>query len=176
MGLGMDLETALGLIVEVPDFPEPGVRFRDLSPLFAHGEAFATVVNALTETVEPDVELLAAVEARGFMLAAAIGYARRLGAVLVRKPGKLPTVAGRIDYTLEYGTATLELPARVVHAGARVAVIDDVLATGGTVDAACRLLEGAGAVVTGVSVVLELAALDGRATLRDRKVRSLLIS
>lgn len=172
----MNLEDALGLIAEVPDFPEPGVRFRDLSPLFAHGEAFATVVNALAETVEPDVELLAAVEARGFMLAAAVGYARELGVVLVRKPGKLPTVAGRVDYALEYGTATLELPAGVTHPGVRVAVVDDVLATGGTVDAACRLLEQAGAAVTGISVVMELAALDGRATLRDRKVHSLLTS
>lgn len=172
----MDLETALDLIAEVPDFPEPGVLFRDLSPLFAHGDAFATVVSALAETVEPDVEVLAAVEARGFMLAAAIGYARRLGVVLVRKPGKLPAVAGRIDYALEYGTATLELPAGVVHPGTRVAVVDDVLATGGTVDAACRLLERSGAVIAGVSVVLELAALDARAALRERKVHSLLTS
>jgi adenine phosphoribosyltransferase len=92
----------------------------------------------------------------------------------VRKPGKLPVVAERIDYTLEYGTATLELPAGVAHPGARVGVIDDVLATGGTVDAACRLLERAGAAVAGISVVLELAALDARAALAGRKVRSLL--
>lgn len=170
----MDLEKALGLIAEVPDFPRSGVLFRDLSPLFANPHAFGTVVNALAETVEPDVELLAAVEARGFLLAAAVGHARHLGVVLVRKPGKLPTVAGRIDYALEYGTATLELPAGTVHPGARMAVVDDVLATGGTVNAACRLLEAAGGVVAGVSVVLELAALDGRATLRDRKVHSLL--
>ncbi|GLY68894.1 adenine phosphoribosyltransferase [Amycolatopsis taiwanensis] len=172
----MNLEAALGLIGEVPDFPEPGVLFRDLSPLFADGDGFATVVNALAETVDPDVELLAAVEARGFMLAAAVGYARGLGVVLVRKPGKLPAVAGRIDYALEYGTAALELPSGVTHPGARVAVVDDVLATGGTVAAACSLLDQAGAVVTGISVVLELAALDGRATLRDRKVHSLLTS
>ncbi|HKS45886.1 MAG TPA: adenine phosphoribosyltransferase [Amycolatopsis sp.] len=169
----MDLDAALGLIAEVPDFPEPGVRFRDLSPLFAHGEGFAAVVDALAATVEPEVELLAAVEARGFMLASAIGYARGLGVVLVRKPGKLPAVAGRVDYALEYGTATLELPAGVVRPGAEVTVVDDVLATGGTVDAACRLLEQAGASVTGVSVVLELGALDGRAALVGRKVTSL---
>jgi adenine phosphoribosyltransferase len=170
----VDLDKALGLIAEVPDFPEPGVLFRDLSPLFADGDAFVTVVNALAATVEPDVEQLAAVEARGFMLAAAVGYARDLGVVLVRKPGKLPSVADRIDYALEYGTATLELPIGVVRPGARVAVIDDVLATGGTMDAACRLLERAGAHVCGVSVVLELAGFDGRAGLRDRKVHSLL--
>ncbi|NKQ52782.1 adenine phosphoribosyltransferase [Amycolatopsis sp. K13G38] len=169
----MNLDEALGLIAEIPDFPEPGVLFRDLSPLFAHGPGFAAVTDALAGTVEPDVELLAAVEARGFMLAAAVGYARGLGVVLVRKPGKLPSVAGRVDYALEYGTATLELPENVVRTGARVAVVDDVLATGGTVNAACTLLENAGGVVSGVSVVLELAALDGRAALGGRKVSSL---
>ncbi|TNC26426.1 adenine phosphoribosyltransferase [Amycolatopsis alkalitolerans] len=169
----MDLDAALGLIAEVPDFPSPGVVFRDLSPLFAHGEGFQAVADALAATVDPDVDLLAAVEARGFMLAAAIGYARGLGVVLVRKPGKLPAVAGRVDYALEYGTATLELPDNVVAPAARVAVVDDVLATGGTVNAACRLLEKTGAVVTGVSVVLELAALPGREALDGRKVHSL---
>ncbi|WP_236794565.1 adenine phosphoribosyltransferase [Amycolatopsis sp. GM8] len=169
----MDLDAALGLIAEVPDFPEPGVLFRDLSPLFAHGEGFRTVAEALAATVDPEVDLLAAVEARGFMLAAAVGYARGLGVVLVRKPGKLPSVAARVDYALEYGTATLELPEHVVPPQARVAVVDDVLATGGTVNAACQLLEQAGAVVSGVSVVLELAALPGRATLAGRRVHSL---
>jgi adenine phosphoribosyltransferase len=171
----MELDAALGLIDEIPDFPEPGVLFRDLSPLFAHGEGFAAVTDALAATVEPDVERLVAVEARGFVLAAAVGYARGLGVVLVRKPGKLPSVAGRIDYALEYGTATLELPGNVAHAGLRVTVVDDVLATGGTADAACRLLEEAGATVAGISVVLELAALDGRAALPGRKVSSLQI-
>jgi adenine phosphoribosyltransferase len=169
----MDLDAALALIAEVPDFPEPGVLFRDLSPLFANGEGFQTVADALAATVEPEVELLAAVEARGFMLAAAVGYARGLGVVLVRKPGKLPAVAGRVDYALEYGTAALELPENVVAPGARVTVVDDVLATGGTVNAACRLLEKAGAVVSGIAVVLELAALSGRTALDGRKVHSL---
>lgn len=171
----MDLDAALGLIAEVPDFPEPGVLFRDLSPLFAHGAGLQAVTDALAATVPGDVELLAAVEARGFVLAAAVGYARGLGVVLVRKPGKLPNVAGRVDYALEYGTATLELPAGIVPAGQKVAVIDDVLATGGTVGAASRLLEEAGAEVTGISVVLELAALGGRAALAGRPVRALQI-
>ncbi|MDQ0381943.1 adenine phosphoribosyltransferase [Amycolatopsis thermophila] len=170
----MELERALGLIAEVPDFPEPGVLFRDLSPLFADADGFRAVVDALAATVDPAVDLLAAVEARGFLLAAAVGYARGLGVVLVRKPGKLPSVAGRVDYALEYGTATLELPAGVVEPGRRAVVIDDVLATGGTVAAACELLEKAGAEVAGVSVVLELAALAGRSVLSGRTVRSLL--
>ncbi|GAB3579010.1 adenine phosphoribosyltransferase [Amycolatopsis endophytica] len=170
----MDLERALGLIAEVPDFPEPGVLFRDLSPLFADAAGFRAVVDALGDTVDPGTDLLAAVEARGFLLAAAVGYARGLGVVLVRKPGKLPSVAGRVDYALEYGTAALELPSGVVTSGQRAVVVDDVLATGGTVAAACELLEKAGATVSGVSVVMELSALDGRSALTGRTVSSLL--
>jgi adenine phosphoribosyltransferase len=172
-GLDIDIDTALGLITEVPDFPEPGVLFRDLTPLFVHAEGFATVVESMAGTLDTEVELLAAVEARGFLLAAAVGYARGIGVVPVRKPGKLPAVAGRVDYTLEYGTASLELPAGAVRPGQRVAVIDDVLATGGTVAAACQLLEGAGAVIDSVLVVLEIAALGGRGALPGRKLHTL---
>ncbi|GAB3500146.1 adenine phosphoribosyltransferase [Amycolatopsis cihanbeyliensis] len=169
----MRLEDALDLIEEVPDFPEPGVLFRDLSPLFGTAAGFATVVDALGERLAPEVESLAAVESRGFLLAAALGYARGIGVTLVRKPGKLPSVAGRIDYQLEYGTETLELPAGTVRAGGRVAVIDDVLATGGTAAAACALLDQVGAVVTDVAVVLELAVLGGRNQLPDVPVHAL---
>ncbi|MFD9889812.1 adenine phosphoribosyltransferase [Amycolatopsis sp. NPDC059027] len=169
----MELDQALGRIAEVPDFPEPGVLFRDLSPLFADAPAFAAVADALAATVDPGVDLLAGVEARGFLLAAAVGYARGLGVALIRKPGKLPSVAGRVDYALEYGTASVELPAGIVRPGQRVAVLDDVLATGGTVAATCKLLEDAGAVVDGVSVVVELAALGGRNVLSGRAVHAL---
>ena len=169
----MQLDDALGLIAEVPDFPEPGVLFRDLSPLFADAGAFKAVTDALAGTRDPGVEALAGVEARGFLLAAAVGYARGRGVVLVRKPGKLPKVAGRVDYALEYGTATVELPADVVRPGQRIAILDDVLATGGTVAATGKLLEDVGAVVDSVSVVLELGALGGRAVLGDRKVHAL---
>lgn len=172
----VELDDALRLITEVPDFPEPGVLFRDLSPLFASADAFAAVVDGLAGTLDPDVELLAAIEARGFLLAAAVGYARGLGVVPVRKPGKLPMVAGRVSYDLEYGTATLELPAGTVQPGTRVAVIDDVLATGGTVRAATALLEDVGAKVTGVSVVVELADLGGRAALGERPVHALTVA
>jgi adenine phosphoribosyltransferase len=169
----MDLDKALGLIAEVPDFPEPGVLFRDLSPLFADAAGFAAVTDALAGTLDPGAELLAGVEARGFLLAAAVGYAQGLGVVLVRKPGKLPSVAGRVDYALEYGTASVELPTGIVRPGQRIAVLDDVLATGGTVAATGKLLEDAGAEVTGISVVLELAGLGGRAVLAGRSVHSL---
>jgi adenine phosphoribosyltransferase len=167
------IDKALDLIAEVPDFPEPGVLFRDLAPLFGSAEGFAAVVDALAATLDPRVELLAAVEARGFVLAAAVGYARGLGVALVRKPGKLPLVADRVDYQLEYGTATLELAAGSVEPGRHVAVVDDVLATGGTAVAACELIERSGGIVTGISVVLELAALHGRGRLEGRPVHAL---
>jgi adenine phosphoribosyltransferase len=169
----MRLEEALGLITEVPDFPEPGVLFRDLTPLFVNPAGFAAVVDAMAGTLDPGVELLAAVEARGFLLAAAVGYAKGIGVVPVRKPGKLPAVAGRVDYALEYGTASLELPANTVRPGQRVVVVDDVLATGGTVAAACRLIEGVGAEVDSVLVVLELEALGARSVLSGRKLHTL---
>lgn len=169
----MELQKALGLIAEVPDFPEPGVLFRDLTPLFADPAGFSAVVGALAENLGPEVDLIAGVEARGFLLAAAVGYARGIGVVLVRKPGKLPRVAGRVDYKLEYGTASVELPAGIVSPGQRVVVLDDVLATGGTAAAACRLLEDAGATVEGVSVVMELTALGGRAVLEGYGVHTL---
>ncbi|PXY23685.1 adenine phosphoribosyltransferase [Prauserella sp. PE36] len=169
----MKLDEALDLVAEVPDFPEPGVLFRDLTPLFGSAAGFAAVVDALGEVIGDRVDRLAAVEARGFVLAAAVGYARGLGVALVRKPGKLPSVAGRVDYALEYGTATLELPAGSVAGDERVAVVDDVLATGGTAAATAELIRGAGAEPTGVAVVLELAALGGRARLAGLPVHAL---
>ena len=168
------LDRALGLIRNIPDFPEPGVLFRDLSPLFADAGALCAVVDRLGELIPTDTDAVVAVEARGFMLGGALAYRHGLGLVPVRKPGKLPVVAASVGYTLEYGTATLELPAGVLMPGQRVAVIDDVLATGGTAFATCELVERAGATVEVVSVVVELAALDGRNRLAGRKVHSLL--
>ncbi|WP_018685932.1 adenine phosphoribosyltransferase [Actinokineospora enzanensis] len=157
------LDRALGLIREVADFPEPGVLFRDLSPLLADADAFRAVVDALGETLAPDVDTVLALEARGFLFGAALAATRGLGVVPVRKPGKLPAVADRVTFDLEYGTATFELPADTLRPGARVAVVDDVLATGGTLAAAVGLAERAGATVTGALVVVEITALDGRA-------------
>jgi adenine phosphoribosyltransferase len=168
------LADALGLIRAVPDFPEPGVLFRDLSPLFADGPALRVVAEEMAARLPEDTEVLAAVEARGFLLAGAISMVSGVGVALVRKPGKLPVVADRVDYALEYGTATLELPVDVVRAGQRVVVVDDVLATGGTAAATGQLVERAGGVVLGVSVVLELAALSGRSALRGHRIDALL--
>jgi adenine phosphoribosyltransferase len=168
-----DLDAALGLITEIPDFPEPGVRFRDLTPLLSDAAAFRSVVEALAATVPAESELVAGVEARGFPFAAAVATLRGLGLLLIRKPGKLPDVAHRVDYELEYGTASLELGARTVSPGARVALLDDLLATGGTLAAACSLLDQSGATVDVVSTVLELAALGGRSKLGGRAVHTL---
>jgi adenine phosphoribosyltransferase len=168
-----EVERALELIRTVPDFPEPGVQFRDLNPLFASHAAFRAVVAAMAEGIPSDVDVVAPVEARGFLLGGALAAALGCALVPIRKPGKLPVVADRVAYTLEYGTATLELPADVLPAGARVAVVDDVLATGGTVAAACELIERANAQVVVVSVVLELAALGGGGRLGNRDLRVL---
>lgn len=168
------LARALRLIREVPDFPEPGVLFRDLSPMLADGEAFRAVIAALAESIPDGTDVIAAVEARGFLLGGGLSQARGFGLVPVRKPGKLPVVADRVEYQLEYGSEALELPAGALRPGQRVAVVDDVLATGGTAAAVCRLVERAGAEVTSVSVVLELAALHGRDSLAGQQVHALL--
>ncbi|HEX3650195.1 MAG TPA: adenine phosphoribosyltransferase [Pseudonocardiaceae bacterium] len=168
------VDEALALIREIPDFPEPGVLFRDLGPVFADPTAFRAMVDAMAATLDPAADVLVAVEARGFLLGAALGYAVGLGVVPVRKPGKTPLVAERVEYQLEYGTATLELPADLLRTGQRAAVVDDVLATGGTVAATGRLVELAGATVAGVSVVVELGALGGRSLLPDYEVSALL--
>lgn len=170
------LARAFGLIRQVPDFPEPGVLFRDLTPMLADSAALRAVTDGLAAAISSGpagTDLIAAVEARGFLLGAVVAARLGVGVVPVRKPGKLPTVVDRIDYALEYGTATLELPADVVRPGRRVAVVDDVLATGGTVDATCQLLERSGAEVTAVAVLLELAALGGRDRLAGREVVAL---
>lgn len=146
--------------------------FRDLSPALADAEAFAAVVSGLASGQVADVVL--GIEARGFVLGAAVAHAMGVGMAWVRKPGKLPVVAHHAEYTLEYGTATLELPAGVVAAGQRVLVVDDVLATGGTMAAACRLVEACGATVAGLAVVIELTALGARGRLAERPLRALL--
>lgn len=167
-----ELARAAALIREVPDFPEPGVLFRDLAPVFADPAAFRAVVDALAAHAD-GADLVIGIEARGFLLGAAVAYARGLGVIGVRKPGKLPVVAQREDYTLEYDTATLELAEGVLRPGARVLVVDDVLATGGTALATCNLLERAGAAVVGVAIVVELADLGGRSRLADRSLHTL---
>jgi adenine phosphoribosyltransferase len=171
--------------VDVQDFPEPGVLFRDLTPVFADAGAFRRVVDALTAPADldpraaalsgggPGFDVVAGVEARGFLLAAAVALDAGTGVVLVRKAGKLPRETVATEYDLEYGTATLELHADSIQPGQRVLLVDDVLATGGTLQAAIALVEQLGGVVTAVAVVIELAALGGRQRIAPHPVHAL---
>ena len=161
------------LIREVPDFPEPGVQFKDLTPLLADAEGLAAVTDALAATAA-DADLVAGLYARGFLLVAAVATRLGIGVLAVRKGGKLPPPVHSVTYQLEYGSATLEIPADGIDiAGRNVVIIDDVLATGGTLAAAMRLLEASGANVLSAGVVLELAALGGRDVVAPLRVSSL---
>lgn len=156
-----------------PDFPEPGILFRDLSPLFADAAAFRTAVEQLAAPFEGTYDLVAGAEARGFVLAAGVAIATGTGALPLRKPGKLPPPFLSESYSLEYGEAQLQIGENIV-APARVLLIDDVLATGGTLAAARRLLERSGHEVVGIAVVIELPELNGRAKVADLPVHTLL--
>jgi adenine phosphoribosyltransferase len=160
---------------DVPDFPKPGIVFKDLTPLLADVEAFRFSVDALAERVaERSVEKVVGVEARGFIFASAVAYRLGSGLVPVRKPGKLPWRTASETYELEYGTDSLEIHEDAISSGDDVYVIDDVLATGGTAAATCRLVEGLGGRVAGVGFVVELGFLSGRAKLPDYDVVSLI--
>lgn len=160
------LDRAESLIRSIPDYPEPGVLFRDITPLLADAAAFAAVVDALIEPFAASFDLVAGVEARGFLLAGAAAAASGTGLVPIRKAGKLPRPAASVAYALEYGEAVIEAHDDI-PAGARVLLIDDVLATGGTLAAARELVHRLGGEVIGVSVLMELDALGGRAVLGD---------
>lgn len=163
-----------GLTREVPDFPEPGVLFRDLTPVLADKHGFAVVTEALARLVE-DADLIAGIDARGFLLGGAVAQRLGVGVLAIRKGGKLPPPVHSRTYTLEYGSATLEIPADALHlSGRKVAIVDDVLATGGTLAAARDLLVTAGADVGVAAVVTELTALGGRNVLSPLPVHSLL--
>ncbi len=167
-------EVITSLLREVPDFPEPGVLFKDLTPVLADARGLAAVSDAIAEAAR-GADLVAGVDARGFLLGGAVALRLGTGVLAVRKGGKLPPPVLSETYTLEYGTATLEVPADGVDlAGRSIVVIDDVLATGGTLAATRRLLSAAGANVTSAVVMLELTALGGRAVLEPLPVTSLL--
>jgi adenine phosphoribosyltransferase len=161
------------LMREVPDFPEPGVAFKDLTPLLADPKGLAAVTDALAASAE-GADLVAGIDARGFLLGAAVALRLGTGVLAVRKGGKLPPPVHSQTYALEYGSATLEIPADGTDiAGRTIVIIDDVLATGGTVAAADRLLTAGGATVRNAAVVLELTALGGRDAVAPLEVTSL---
>lgn len=161
-------------VLDVPDFPKPGVGFKDLTPLFADGPAFAQVIDVIATEYGGAFDVVAGIEARGFVLAAAVAYASGAGLVPIRKAGKLPRATVSAAYALEYGEAVLEVHADAFEPGTRVLLLDDVLATGGTAAAAISLVEQAGGQIVGFSVLMELAFLDGRSRLAERKVHALL--
>ncbi|WP_156747117.1 adenine phosphoribosyltransferase [Mycobacterium sp. E2462] len=176
--MGAHPMTAVADVIEaltrkVPDFPKPGVQFKDLTPVFADRDGLTAVVDALADVVA-GADLVAGVDARGFLVAAAVADRLRTGVLAIRKGGKLPPPVHTESYDLEYGSATLEVPADgIALRGRDVVIVDDVLATGGTLAAAARLLDRTGARVTAAAVVLELAALGGRAAVAPLPVHSL---
>jgi len=161
-------------VIDVPDFPKSGIIFKDLTPLFADGEAFREIIDAITAAYPDGFDIVVGVEARGFVIAAAVAYAAGVGVVPIRKAGKLPRVAHSASYELEYGQATLEISEGALGPGQKVLVVDDVLATGGTAEATLELVELAGGEVIGLSVLLELDFLKGRERLVGRPVHALL--
>jgi adenine phosphoribosyltransferase len=175
----MKIDDALSLIREIPDYPKPGIRFQDITPLLAHGEAFITITEKFA-TYADSSTLIAGIEARGFIFASAVANQLRSGFVPIRKAGKLPHLTISESYGLEYGVDTLELHVDAVTPGSKVLLIDDVLATGGTIGAAIELIQRLGGEVIHVLALLEISGLPGRERLNEKyphiPVTSLVVS
>ena len=170
-----DIEAVITAHVrDVPDYPKPGVLFKDITPLLGNAEAFGDVIEAMAAVFGP-VDTVVGIEARGFILAAPVAYEIRAGFVPVRKQGKLPSATFAQEYDLEYGSAVLEVHQDAFQPGMRVLIVDDVLATGGTARATASLIQRAGAQVVGIAVLMELSFLKGREAIGDLEVRSLLV-
>jgi adenine phosphoribosyltransferase len=163
------------LIREIPDFPKPGILFYDITTLLKDKLGFATLIDALAEHyIGKDIDLVLGMEARGFIFGPAVAYRLNAGFIPVRKPGKLPAATTKYDYTLEYGTNTLEIHEDAITRGQRVVIVDDLLATGGTAEATAKLAEMAGAKIVGLGFVIELDFLHPREKLKGYDVFSLL--
>jgi adenine phosphoribosyltransferase len=160
---------------DVKDFPSPGIVFKDVTPVLADAEVFSAVVRDMADRRRGTVDVVVGIEARGFIFGAALAHELGLGFVPVRKAGKLPGATRGLTYELEYGTATIEIHEDAFVAGARVLLVDDVLATGGTAEAACRLLEQAGAEVVAFETLVELAFLAGRERLARYDVHATVV-
>jgi adenine phosphoribosyltransferase len=169
----MSAEWAKALIRDIPDYPQAGVTFRDITPLLGDAAGFQRAIDGLVERFAGvEVDRVIGIEARGFILAAPLALRLGAGFAPVRKAGKLPWAVAREEYSLEYGTDKLEIHRDAIHPGERVLVIDDVLATGGTAAATARLVEALGGVVAGLGFLIELVALGGRSQLGERLVES----
>ncbi len=158
----------------VPDFPKPGILFRDISPLLQNPKAFAEVIDELAKRWEGKADAIAALDARGFIFGSALAVKLGLPLSMVRKQGKLPGDCYQESYGLEYGKDTVELQKDAFPKGARVLIVDDLLATGGTAAAACALVERAGGSIVGCAFVIELADLEGRSKLPNCKIDALI--
>ncbi|HEX6289250.1 MAG TPA: adenine phosphoribosyltransferase [Herpetosiphonaceae bacterium] len=162
------------LIRNVPDFPIPGVQFKDITTLLREGAAFQTVIEQIVERFQNErVDIVAGVESRGFIFSAPVAYKLGAGLVPIRKPGKLPAQTVEVAYSLEYGTNVLQMHADAFEPGARVLIVDDLLATGGTVAAAVELVRHLGGEIVGLAFVIELLFLEGRRQLGDYPIHSL---
>jgi adenine phosphoribosyltransferase len=169
----LDTSALLALVRDVPDFPQTGIIFRDITPLLGNGAALRSAVDALAG-LHQGIDSVIGIESRGFILGAPVAYALGVGMVPVRKLGRLPRPTERADYALEYGTNTVEIHADALRPGERVLIIDDVLATGGTAAATAELVERLGGEVAGIAVLIELPELGGRDRLAGYHVTSLL--
>lgn len=177
MIMRIELDTAVlrSSVRDIPDFPKAGVVFKDITPLLADPTAFSTAVDAIVVSFgRGTIDKVVGIEARGFIVAAPVAYHFGAGFVPLRKKGKLPHATLAESYDLEYGTEELEIHADAFTPGERVLIVDDVLATGGTAEAACKLVERAGATVVGLAFVIELEFLEGAKKLADREYVSLL--
>jgi adenine phosphoribosyltransferase len=162
-------------IRDIADFPKPGILFRDITPLLAAPAAFTRAIELMAEPFRHDkIDLVAAAEARGFIFAAPLALALGAGLVPIRKPGKLPCKTLSYSYQLEYGTDTLQMHADAIFPGAKVLVVDDLLATGGTVAACCHMVEQAGGCVAGCAFLIELVGLGGAPRIGQYKTASLI--
>lgn len=169
-----DLDLAQ-FIRNIPDFPQPGIQFKDITTLIRDGQAFRQVIDTLTERyTDRGVQVVVGIESRGFIFSAPLAYNLGIGMVPIRKPGKLPAETYQVEYALEYGTNTIEIHRDAFEPGTRVVILDDLLATGGTVAAACDLVEKVGGVVEEVAFMIELTFLNGREKLSKYPVYSMI--
>lgn len=170
-----DLQRLTAAVRDVPDFPKPGILFKDITPILGDGELFRIAVDAFVDAIRPlRPAKIAGIDARGFILGGAVAYELRLGFIPIRKKGKLPFQCEAISYALEYGEAVVEVHVDAVQRGERVVLIDDLLATGGTAAAASQLLQRLGGELAGVLFMIELGFLNGRQKLGSVPVHSLL--
>ena len=163
-------------ITKIPDHPKPGVLFRDITSLLADGPAFHEAIDRMAAKVaDLDFDVIIGSEARGFIFGTPLAYLLKKPFVLVRKKGKLPRQTVSVEYDLEYGTATLEMHKDAIRPGQRILIVDDLIATGGTIEAMIRMTEGLGGVVAGVNVLMELKDLGGRQAIDGYRVDSVLV-